>query len=452
MVEYRSARLLILSFAFIIVLGTFLLCLPQATHSRSISFVDALFTATSATCVTGLIVVNTGAYFTVFGQWVILFMIQLGGLGIMTFSTFFAVTLGRKLSFGERFIFKETMGEYGLLDILRVLRHIFIFTVLIEAIGAAFLYRRMIGLYPPLEALYYSVFHSIAAFCNAGFALYSDNLCRFRGDTLVNCTVMSLIIVGGLGFLVLEDVYQHLKGRLAGRKKTPFHLHTKIVLCTTLFLIIGGAILFYLLEVRNVLVGLSLKDNILASFFQSVTARTAGFNTVDISMCSNASLFLLTILMFIGASPGSTGGGIKTTTFTILIFLFMTRLRGKERVSIFRRQIPLDVLAKAISIFFASFILVIGATMLLQVTEHWSLPYDVGRGDFIELLFETVSAFGTVGLSTGITSSLTELGKLLITLTMFCGRLGPLTLAMVITGGRQREEKFELAEESAMIG
>ncbi|MDD5084420.1 MAG: TrkH family potassium uptake protein [Candidatus Omnitrophica bacterium] len=451
MIEYRSARLLILSFAFIIILGTFLLCLPGATHSRHLSFVDAFFTATSATCVTGLIVVDTGTYFTAFGQWVILLMIQLGGLGIMTFSTFFVVALGRKLSFGSRFIFKETMGEYGFLNIFRVLKHIFIFTIAIEAIGAVVLYTRMNDFYPPFKAAYYSVFHSVTAFCNAGFTLYPDNLVRFRGDVLVNYTMMSLIVIGGLGFLALEDLYQHAR-RFRNRKKLPFQLHTKIVMSTTVFLVIGGALFFYLFEAKNVLVGLPVEDSVIASFFQSITARTAGFNTVDVSMFSNATLFLLVILMFIGASPASTGGGIKTTTFAVLISLFVSRMRGKERVSIFRRQLPLDVLAKAISIFFASFILIIGVTMLLQLTEHWGLPYDIGRGDFIELLFETVSAFGTVGLSTGITPNLTKLGKLLIVLTMFCGRLGPLTLAMVITGGRRQEEKFELAEESVMIG
>ena len=446
----HPTQLVVLSFAGAILAGAFLLMTPWASTGVRTSFVDALFTATSATCVTGLAVVDTGTHFTPFGQWVVLALIQLGGLGIMTYSSVFLLVMGGRLSFKSQFILEDTLGRKARTSAQKLVRDVFVYTFAIEVAGAALLtlvFARSHGLG---YALYSGVFHSVSAFCNAGFSLYPKNLEAYRGDWIVNFTVMGLIVVGGLGFTVLEDLYDAWVDWRMGRPLR-LRLHSKIVLATTIVLIVVGAIGVWVCEHRNVLSGLDWDESLLACLFQSITPRTAGFNTLNYAVMTNTTLFLTILLMFIGASPGSCAGGIKTSTFAVVGALFKDRLMARQRVSIFRRTLPDDTVSRAVAILIASFVFVTVMTVGLLATEVGPTPYREGGGSFLGLFFETVSAFGTVGLSAGVTPSLSAPGKLLITFVMFVGRVGPLTLAMAV--GRKAERgKFRFAEENVMVG
>ena len=450
--ESASAALMILSFLVAIALGTLLLTLPCATVGGSISFVDSLFTATSAVCVTGLIVKDTGSDFTYFGQVVILVLIQLGGLGIMTFATFFVLMLGRRISFGEAMVFKESLDDLSVKGILRALRRIFVVTIAIEGIGFLLLFLYFRGIYPLGFALYSAAFHSVSAFCNAGFSLYPDSFVRFADVSLVNCTMMALIVTGGVGFIVYRDVARYVRARVFKRELPTLSLHTKLVLSTSLLLILGGAFFIFIMEYHNAMAGMGWGGRISASFFQSITARTAGFHTIEVGAYSNASIVILMILMFIGGSPVSTAGGIKTTTLAVLVAVLLNRVRGRGNVSAFKRKIPVGVISRAATVFFLAFLLVILVTILLQIVQHATVSVPQTREDFLELLFETVSAFGTVGLTMGGTAELLPIGKILIIITMFVGRLGPLWLALTVARRFGREEGFEFAEENVMIG
>jgi trk system potassium uptake protein TrkH len=439
-----------LSFLGAIFIGWILLSLPQASKEAPLSLVDSLFTATSATCVTGLIVVDTGARFTTFGQLVILALIQLGGLGIMTFSSFFLIFMGGRLSIKHRILIQESFSQFPLKDMFHLLRLVISFTLFMEFLGALLLYGRFVHIFPPAQAAYYSVFHSVSAFCNAGFSLYGTSFIAFQNDLLVNVVMTALIIIGGLGFFVLADL--SLMERLSSLKRPKrFSLHTKTVFAVTAFLLLAGTVLVLVLEWQNTLAGMSLKDKLMASFFQSVTARTAGFNTLVTGSLTNATLFLLVILMFIGASPGSTGGGIKTSTFGILIAVLISRLKGRRNVELFRRTLPLNIVGKAVSVAALGIITIATTTMILSVTEGKLLISEISRGRFLELLFETTSAFGTVGLSTGVTPNLTILGKIIVSITIFIGRVGPLSLALAV-GQRVSRRHYEFPEENVMVG
>jgi len=415
-----------------------LLNLPAASSTgKSIGFIDALFTATSATCVTGLIVLNTGKDFSTFGQLIILILLQCGGLGIMTMSTMFAFLIGKRISLRQRLIMQESLNQFSIGGLVHLAKFILIFTVIIEGIGATILFFCWQKNYSPVQALYLGVFHSISAFCNAGFSLFSDSIMRYRGDLIINLTFMTLITLGGIGFLVLLELLQY------GKNGT-LSLHTKLVLKISFILILIGFIGVYLIEYSNPLTlgNLNLSEKIYSSIFQSITARTAGFNTIHIGSMLNPTLFLIIILMFIGASPGSTGGGIKTTTFSLLILYVWSSLTGKKEINLFKRRVSPDIIPKALAVITLSLALVVTMTILLSYVEG---------EDFIKILFEVVSAFGTVGLSTGITPSLSTAGKIIIIITMFAGRLGPLGLALSLIQKRE-PEVIKYPEEKVMVG
>ena len=443
---FTPHQVLILSFLVLISLGTFLLALPISTNGRGLSFIDALFTSTSATCVTGLIVVDTGSRFTTFGRWVILFLIQLGGLGIMTYSTFFILFFTKKLSFRGREIIQQTISSTPYSDIGKLLKSILYFTFSIEAFGALMLFLRFWSQFPFKKSVYLGVFHSISAFCNAGFSPFSQSLIGYRADPVINLVMAGLIIIGGLGFMALLDIKRFVLWS-EKEKKRMLTLHTKIVLLSTGILIGGSIILIFLLESGQSFRGFSFPVKLLSSFFQAVTPRTAGFNTVDIGSLANPTILLIMVLMFIGASPGSCGGGIKTSTFSVLIALFSARLRGRERVHLFGRALPQETTARSISILVSSVLVIFLFTLGLMIVTQGGGE----RGLFPEVLFEVVSAFGTVGLSMGLTPHLSLLGKLLIVMVMFIGRIGPLTIAMAV-GESKEGRRYRYPEENVMVG
>lgn len=446
---WDSSRIVIFSFLGIILIGTFLLMLPQSAQHGSVSFINALFTATSATCVTGLTVVDTGTVYSFFGQLVILCLIQAGGLGIMTFSTFFIFLVIGRFSISERDVIQETMTQAPMRNIASLLRTIFISTIIIELIGALLLAGCFLNRLSPSQACYYGIFHSVSAFCNAGFGLFPNNFVDYQSDWKINLILMMLIISGGIGFIVLHEFRRYLLVRSKSLKKS-FSFHSKLAILITAILISGGALILFFFEMNNVLRHLPASGKILVPLFQSVTSRTAGFNTVDIGQLTDSSLFFLVILMFIGASPGSCGGGIKTTTAGIVIAMLAARFQNRDDVNIGHHRILNDTISKAISVTFFSIVIITMFTIILMVVEKGWVSHQLTRGIFLESLFEVVSAFGTVGLSTGITSGLSSLGKLLIVIVMFIGRVGPLTVVLAIA--RKEVPKFRYAPEKVLIG
>lgn len=435
-------RVLVIGFATVILLGALILTLPYATvDGQGLNFLNALFTATSAVCVTGLIVVDTGTTFTLLGQLVILSLIQIGGLGFMTFATFFAILLGRKVTLKERILLQEALNQSSLEGVVRLAKYVLQVTFVIEAVGALILAIRWSFDMSWPKAVYYGIFHAVSAFNNAGFDLFGEysSITRYVGDPVVNLTIAFLIIFGGLGFTVLSDLYSH-----KGKKMM---LHTKMVLTMTGILVLVGAILIFLVELSNskTLGSLDPMTKILASFFQSVTARTAGYNTLDMTGLRSTTLLVLIILMFIGASPGSTGGGIKTTTFASVTLYVASLFRGESNVTFKERSIAQDVIQKAVAVIFMSFVLVLFVTGILTLTE---------KADFLILLFEATSAFATVGLTVGLTPTLTNIGKIAIIFTMFAGRIGPLTLVFALSHKRNgpQQNQIKYPEEKIMIG
>jgi trk system potassium uptake protein TrkH len=445
------SHLPILTFAGLILVGTLLLMLPAASTTLGLSWVDALFTATSATCVTGLVVVDTGTRLSLFGQWIVLLLIQLGGLGIMTFSTVFVLFMGGRLSFVGRTVLQDTFTHSPDTRLASLIKHVLLLTLILETLGAALLFLRFARIYPPGQALYYSLFHAISAFCNAGFSLFPDNFLGFRQDPLLNLTICGLIITGGLGFLVLVEVKQLVWARRTTHTARRLSVHSKLVLFLTLLLLTGGTLGFLIFEWHGGLADLHLPGKLMAAFFQSVTTRTAGFNTLNFGKMASITLFFALSLMFIGAGSGSTAGGIKVNTLGVLFALSRARLRGEEAVNIFHRTLSPTVVARAIAVFAVSFVVVHVATMALVMTEMGLTPYAQNGRLFLELLFEVVSAFGTVGLSTGITSTLSSTGKVILVLVMFTGRLGPLAIALGLFG-KERKAKLEYPEGSVMVG
>lgn len=434
-------KTLVLGFAFIILLGALFLTFPvSTTDGQGLSFLNALFTATSATCVTGLVVVDTGTTFTLFGQIVILTLIQVGGLGFMTVATLFAFLVGKRISLKERILLQESLNNISMEGVVRLAKRILIFTAVIEGIGAILLSIRFSFDFPIGKAIYFGIFHSISNFNNAGFDLLGEfhSLTSYVADPAVTLTVSALITLGGIGFIVMNELYEY-------RRSKKLSLHTKIVLITSMILLATGTIGLFLLEFSNekTLKPLSWSGKILGSLFQSVTARTAGANTLNIGDLTQSSLFLIIFLMFIGASPGSTGGGIKTTTFTTLIGAVWSQIRGKEDVIFFRQRIVYDTIYKALTVTFSGLTLVTFVTLFLTITEH-------GK-DFLMILFEATSAFATVGLSMGLTPDLSPIGKLLIIFTMFAGRVGPLTIAFAVTM-RRNPDAFRYPKGKIMIG
>ena len=432
-------QILVLGFATLIFVGALLLMTPQASATgQSLSFIDALFTATSAVCVTGLVVVDTGTYFSLFGQLVIIFLIQAGGLGIVTMATLMALLMRRKINLRERLIMQEALNHMTVSGVVRMTQYIILVTLLIEFIGGTILAIRW---YPELGAqgIYFGYWHAVSSFCNAGFDLFGNfgSVTRYVEDITVNLTISSLIILGGIGFTVIFDVWDN-------RRWKKFSLHTKLALVTTGFLLLFGTVVIFLLEINNpnTLQPLSMQGKLLGSYFQSVSTRTAGYNTVDIGQLHDATVFFMVILMFIGASPTSTGGGIKTTTFGVIIAAVWALITGKHDAELFKRRISQPLIYKAFSVILIAATLVIFVTMMMSITE---------KASFLQILFEVVSAFGTVGLTTGITPTLTEQGKIWIILTMFAGRVGPVTLALALAL-RTKKGKVQYPEGKIIIG
>lgn len=441
----HPSMILVASFAVVIALGTFLLLLPRATAGGEVTgLVDAFFTATSAVCVTGLTVVNTGSHFTRFGQIVILVLIQIGGLGLMTFTAFFGLLLGRNLGVREKVVLADMFNFEVVGRLRRLIAGILILTLVIEFLGSAALFYAWSGNFPSLsEAAFSSVFHSVSAFNNAGFSLFSRNLQGYRLNLPVNLTITFLIILGGLGFTVNLNCLSCLWGRVGRRKGVPrLSVQTKVVLLTTALLIVGGTLGFLASEWKHTLAGYSWDQKLLISYFQSVTPRTAGFNTVNIGSLSVSTSLLLMLLMFTGASPGGTGGGIKTSTLGMVVGVIRSILRGRENVEIFHRTIPRELANRALAVVFIALTVVFFSTFFLSLTEKAPLE---------NLAFEVVSAFGTVGLSRGITPQLTDWGKLILSATMLVGRAGPLTLAFALAY-RETRGVYTYPEERIMIG
>lgn len=434
----RPAVALVLSFAITILTGTVLLMLPVSTpKANPISFVDALFTATSATCVTGLIVRSTPHGFTTFGKTIILILIQLGGLGIMTFSVALILTLGKKISKSQEIILRDALNEENIRSAKELLKFLLFFTFGAELLGAVFLFFCFKSYFPLGRAIKMSVFHSISAFCNAGFSLFDTSLTEFARNSTIIVIFSILIILGGIGFVVLLDFLNRFQ-----KKTKKIKVHTKIVLISTIILIILGCLLFYTSEKNNTLSGMNTKDKWFNSYFQSVTARTAGFNTVEISKIRPESKLVLSFLMFVGASPGGTGGGIKTITFFIIILLAISHLKNREELTVFKRSIPAFFARRAVTIFVYAVGLVFTALAILLFFENF--PFE-------NILFEVFSAFGTVGLSTGITPYLSNVSKFVIIILMFMGRLGPLTIALAAIGVGERIP-VSYASERIMLG
>ena len=439
-------RILILGFGITIFAGAILLRHPWAAARETIPFIDALFTATSAVCVTGLSVLDIGQDLSSSGQVLALILFQIGGLGIITFSTVFFILMGRGISFKGREIVQGTFLHTPRRDLFSILKSILGYAFFFEALGTFFLWIRFSRDFSPGQGLYQAIFHSVSAFNNCGFSLFSDSLVRYQGDVLVNLTVMALIFLGSIGFIVHYEFLSILR-----RAQKRFSLHAKITLVTSGTLILLGAFFFYLSERNQILQGHPAATQALISFFQSLTPRTCGFNTVEVGRLMNATILLLMVLMFIGGSPGSTAGGIKTTSAALLVLLIWNRLRGNETVNIFRRTLPQEVISRTISIILASgFAVFLVASMLLLLGER-TLPPLESRHLFVQYLFESISAFGTVGLSMGATSNLNPAQKMAIIFLMFAGRVGPLTLAFSISR-RSRKEGVRFAEESVMVG
>ena len=449
----RPAHLLVLSWAGAIAIGTGLLTMPKATaDGKGASASTALFTATSAVCVTGLIVEDTGSYWSGHGQMVILVLIQLGGVGLMTFAAFIAMLLFRGLGLRERLVLRDVLSEELAHRTGRLVAAIFGVTICFEAIGGALLYTMWDpARFSPGERVYYSAFHAISAFCNAGFCLFSDSFTRYADRWQVTVVIAGLIVIGGLGFSVLVNVWQVVSRRVrlrvtGGEGVRPrFSLQTRLVLATTVVLLLVGAGLFLLLDREDTLAGQSAGGALRRAVFQSVTARTAGFNTVHIGSASLPAICLLMAWMFIGASPGSTGGGIKTVTVAILLSNLWAMLRRRTRVEAMRRTITEETVRRALAVVSMAALIMSLLILLLAVTER-------GRGfAFEDICFEAFSAFGTVGLSRGITPGLSGWGRIVIVFGMFIGRIGPLTLALAVYG-QQRPARYEYPAETVMIG
>lgn len=441
------SRTICLGFIAVITLGALLLLMPFSTSDGTWSDpITALFTSTSAVCVTGLSVVDVGKYYSFWGQLCLVFLVQIGGLGYMTATTFLLILIGRRFGLKDKIALQQSLDKSGLDGVVQLVQSILATTILFELTGVFLLMLVFVPQFGFNDGLWSAVFHSINAFNNAGFSLYSDNLIGYRGSPLINLTIGGLIIFGGIGYQVIMEFYLWARARF---NKSPictiFSLNFKVVTSTTAILIILGTIAFLVMEYNNpeTFGPLSLGQKVMAAWFQSVTPRTAGFNTIDIGKMTETSLFLTIALMFVGASPGSTGGGIKTTTFRILFSCTAAVLEGKEQVDCYQRQIPIALILKTISVVFGSLMVVIVSASLVELANP--------ELEFIQVLFEAVSAFGTVGLSTGITAKISAIGKLILIATMYIGRVGVLLL-MSAAVGDPKPTTVKYPEESLLVG
>ena len=440
-VKLKGVQILALGFILVILIGALLLTLPISTTSgESTNFLDALFTSTSAVCVTGLIVVDTGTYWNAFGQTVIMILIEIGGLGFMSFTTLIAIILGKKITLRERLILQDAMNTFNIQGLVKMVRYVLIFTVSVQFFGALLFSTQFVPEYGLGKGIFYSIFHSISAFCNAGFDILGkfNSLTSYNSNAVVILVASALIIIGGLGFTVWSELY-------SSKSLRKVSLHSKMVILMTVVLVVGGTLLMFLFENNNIntIADMSFIDKVMNSFFASVTPRTAGFNSIPTDGMTTAGKFLTIILMFIGGSPGSTAGGIKTTTIGILIVTIVCVIQGREDAEVFKRRFSKDLVYKAFTLIFIGLSLVIVVTMLLSYTEKGV--------SFIALFYETVSAFGTAGLTLGLTSELSNIGKVLIIFMMYLGRVGPLTVVLSITR-KKRNTGIKYPEGKILIG
>lgn len=450
--KLHPATLVLTSFLLAILTGTLLLKLPIATKTGHILWSDALFTATSAVCVTGLVVVDTGSYFTTLGQWMILIMIQIGGLGVMTISVTLFQWLGHSISIRHRMVMQDLFTHTPRQDIFSLVKSIIFLTLSAEGIGVILLTAHWHREMPFLDALYYAVFHSVSAFCNAGFALFSDSMTQYSGSILLNLTLCGLIVIGGIGFPVLYDLQCWIKFRFDSQKRSKLSIQTKVVLIMTFILIVAGALLFGLMEQSSLSAAPLTAQRILIPIFQSITCRTAGFNSVNIVSLKDATLCMMLFLMFFGASPGSCGGGVKTTTLAILTTFTISRVRRRRRVNVFKKSVPTDTVTRSVSLVLTA-VCIVGIILFLILAGDTVSGGEASnpRGSFLAYLFETVSAFGTVGLSMGITPALSLWDKCWIILMMIIGRVGVLTFSYLVVG-TGTVNGIEHSEENMMIG
>ncbi|MCA0989019.1 TrkH family potassium uptake protein [Guptibacillus algicola] len=428
-------RTLLLIFIVVSTVGMILLKLPQST-TTSITWTDAWFTAVSAITVTGLAVVDTGTTYTTFGQIIILLLIQVGGLGIMTFAALVFILIGKKIGVSQRLLIMQSLNQGKMGGIIKLVQSLLLFSLFIEAVGALFLFIRWIPELGISEGMYAAIFHSISAYNNAGFSIWTDSLTTYVSDPIVNLVITMLFILGGIGFTVLVD----LKNKKHFRE---FSLHTKLMIVGTVAINIIAFVVILLLEWNNkaTLGSLDMMGKVWAAFFQAVTPRTAGFNSIDITSMEETSLFFMIILMFIGAGSGSTGGGIKLTTFIAMILSVNTFLKGKNEITVFHKTVPFSIVVKALAITVISSGVVLTGVFLLDLTQ---------RAPFLPILFEVVSAFGTVGLSMGLTGDLNEIGKVTLIFLMMIGKLGPLTLAFSLAS--KKVSKIRYPEEELYTG
>ncbi|MEY2857945.1 MAG: hypothetical protein RLZZ74_2257 [Cyanobacteriota bacterium] len=443
------ARTICIGFLAVIAFGTILLMMPFAITGETWSgnsFVVALFTSTSAVCVTGLAVVDTGTYFTFWGQLTIALLAQIGGLGYMTSTTFLILLLGRKFDLRQKFAIQESFDRPFLQGSNSLIRSIIATTMLFEITGIFLLLFSFVPQHGWSDGLWYSIFHSVSAWNNAGFSLFPDNLIGYRSDWVVNSVISALVIFGGIGYQVIIEMYLWIVSIIKGKsERFCFSLNFKVVVSTTILLLLLGTVAIFLTELKNpgTLAPFSFEDKFLAAWFQSMTTRTAGFNSIDVGKMTTAGLFITIGLMFIGASPSGTGGGIKTTTFRIMYNTTKSVLQGKNQVIIYQREVPSTLILKAVAVVFGTVAAIVVITILVS-----SLESDI---DLLPVLFEVVSAFGTVGLSTGITSGLSVASKLLIVLAMYLGRVNILLLIAAVIGDPS-PSNIHYPEENLLVG
>ena len=443
--KLNPPQIMVIGFASIILIGTMLLMLPIATNSgESTSFLDALFTATSSVCVTGLIVVDTATHWNLFGQIVIILLIQIGGLGFMTVTTLFALITKKKINLKERLLIQEALNQLDLSGLVKLTRYVLLMTFLIEGFGALILSTAFIPEFGLIKGIWFSIFHAISAFCNAGFDLMGNvsgpftSITRYVNNTTVSLTISLLIVLGGIGFPVILDVVKN-------KKISKLNIHSKVVLITTAILIFTGMIFIFFIESSNTktLGNLSLKGKLLGALFQSITTRTAGFNTIDLASMHQSSLFIMIILMFIGASPCSTGGGIKTTSIATIVLAVKSFIIEREDIVVFERRVGINAVRKAVSIFFIGVLVVITGILAINLTQD--------SFDLIESAFEVVSAFATVGSSIAGSSNLNTFGKIVIMIYMFMGRVGFLTIFIALLSKNSSKKQIIRFPEGKII-
>lgn len=440
-IKFTPVQILSIGFAGVILAGAVLLSLPvSSVDGKSTPFIDSLFTATSAVCVTGLVVLDTGTHWNYFGKTIIMLLIEIGGLGFMSFATLIALLLGKKITLRERLVMQEAMNSFSLQGLVKMAKYILAFTFLIQFAGAVILSTQFIPIYGFLKGFYYGVFHSVSAFCNAGFDLIGNfqSLTPFAENSVIILTVAALIVVGGLGFAVWAEIYSY-------KRLKKLSVHTKLVLVSTAALIVIGWVLMLLFEIRNpaTLGSMGVKGKLLNSLFSSITPRTAGFNSISTAEMTLTGRFLTIILMFIGGASGSTAGGIKITTFSIIILTVISIIKGREDTEVFQRRISSDIVRKSFVITTLAAILVILVTLILTITESGA--------SFEYIFYEATSAFGTVGLSLGLTTELSFIGKIILSFTMYCGRLGPLTLALALAKSNN-SNTIRYPEDKVLVG